>query len=150
MSSGNIILKLWKIQHHLPPKLAIAVEKQTVLWTVTDFLTALFTKHLVVQLLINIAVVLVKILSKNVTTTINVLLEINLVESMLNCPSMYRNWKREILIILLIGILLWNGRNMFVDLESVIYVFVRSSSLQELILMFCFINVMSLFQNAGI
>ena len=40
--------------------------------------------------------------------------------------------------------------NMFVDLESVIYAFVRSSLLQEHILMFCSINVMSLSQNAGI
>ena len=63
MSSGNIFLKLWKIQHHLPPKLATAVEKQIVLWMVTVFLNALFTKHLSVQLLINITMVLVKILS---------------------------------------------------------------------------------------
>ena len=40
-----------------------------------------------------------KTLSKNVTISINVLLEINLAERTLNCPSMYRNRKREILII---------------------------------------------------
>ena len=55
-------------------------------------------------------------------------------EKTLNCPSMYGNWKRKILIILLIGILLWKRRNMFVDLESVIYAFVRSSLFQEQIL----------------
>ena len=77
MSSRNIIIKLRKTQHHLPPKLATAVEKQTVLWMITVFLNALFTKHLLLQLLIIIFMVLVKILSKNVTiTTINVLLEI--------------------------------------------------------------------------
>ena len=48
---------------------------------ITVFLNALFTKHLLLQLLINIFMVLVKILSKNVTiTTINVLLEKNLFE----------------------------------------------------------------------
>ena len=73
MSSGNIVLKLCKIQPHLPPKLAIAVEKQTDLWMVTVFLNALFTKHLLVQLLINITMVIVKILSKNVAITILVL-----------------------------------------------------------------------------
>ena len=122
MSSGNIILKLWKIQHHLPPKLAIAVEKQIVLWMVTVFLNALFTRHLLVQLLINVTMVLVKILSKNVTIIILVLLEINLVKRTLNCSITYGNWKRKILITLLIGILLWNRRNMFVDLESVSWV----------------------------
>ena len=35
-------------------KLAIAVEKQTVLWLVTVFLSALITKHLLIQLLIHI------------------------------------------------------------------------------------------------
>ena len=40
-----------------------------------------------------------KTLSKNVTRSINVLLEINLAERTLNCPSMYRNRKRELLII---------------------------------------------------
>ena len=39
---------------------------------------------------------------------------------------------------------------MFVDLESVIYASVRSSLLQEQILMFCSINLMSLSQNATI
>ena len=75
MSSRDIILKLWKIQYHLPPKLAIAVEKQTTLLMGTVFLNALFTKHLLLQLLINITMVLKKILSKNVTITINVLLQ---------------------------------------------------------------------------
>ena len=61
--------------------LAIAVEKQIVLWMTTVFLNALFTKHLLVQpLLINITMELVKILSKNVSITITVLLEINLVK----------------------------------------------------------------------
>ena len=73
----------------------------------------------------------------------------NLVKRTLNCPSTYENWKRKILIILLIRILLWNRRNMFVDLESVIYSFVRSSLFQEQILS-CYINVMSLSQNAHI
>ena len=59
--------------------------KRAVLWMVTVFLNALFTKHLLVQLLINITMVLVRILSKNVTITINVLLEINLVKRTLNC-----------------------------------------------------------------
>ena len=52
---------------------------------------ALFTKHLLLQLLINITMVLVKILSKNVTITINLLLEMNLVKRKLNCPSTYGN-----------------------------------------------------------
>ena len=40
---------------------------------------------------------------------------------------------------------------MFVDLGTVTYTFVRSSLLQEQILIFCSINwMMSLFQNAGI
>ena len=51
----------------------------------------LILKYLLVQLLINITMVLVKILSKNVTTTIIVLLEINLVKRTLNCPSTYGN-----------------------------------------------------------
>ena len=81
---------------------------------------------------------------------IHVFLEINIVKRTLNCPSMYGNWKRKILIIiLLIGILLWKRRNnMFVDLESVIYV--RNSLLQEQILMFCLINVTNLPQDADI
>ena len=37
---------------------------------------------------------------------------------------------------------------MFVDLESVIYVFVRSSLLQKQMLVICSINMMSLSQNA--
>ena len=85
--------KIMKNPAPLPPKLAIAVEKQTLLWTVTVFLNALFTKHLLVQLLINITMALVKILSKNVTITINVLLEVNLVKRILNCPSMYQRNK---------------------------------------------------------
>ena len=67
--------------------------------------------------------VVVKILSKDVTIIIVVLLEINLIKRTLNYPSTYGNWKRKILIILLIETLLWNRRNMFVDLESVIYEF---------------------------
>ena len=62
--------KLGKIQHHQSPKLAIAFKKQTVLWMGTVLLNALFTKHLLVQLLINITMLLVKILSKSVTITI--------------------------------------------------------------------------------
>ena len=150
MSSGNIILKLWKTQHHVPPKRAIAVEREIALWMATIFLNALFTMHLLVQPLIKITMVLVKILSKNVAIIMIVLLEINLVKRTLNCPSKYGNWKRKILIILVIGILLWNRRNMFVALESVLYVFVSSSLFQEQILMFCSINVMSLCQNSGI
>ena len=61
------------------------------LWMVTVFLNALFTKHLLLPLLVKITMVLVKILSKNVTITINVLLEINLVKRTLNCPSTYGN-----------------------------------------------------------
>ena len=145
MSSRNIIIKLRKTQHHLPPKLATAVEKQTVLWMINVFLNALFTKHLLLQLLIIIFMVLVKILSKNVTiTTINVLLEKNLLKRTLNYPSMYGNWKKELLIILLIGILLWNRRIMFVDYESVISALVWSCLLQEQILMFFSINLMTL------
>ena len=116
MLSGKIILKLWKIQHHLHSKLPIAFE--TVQWMVTVFLTTLFTQDLLIQLL-------------------NFLLEINLVKKKKNCPNMYGNSKREILIILLIGILLWNRRNMFQDHESVIYAFLRSSLLPEQTLMFC-------------
>ena len=150
MSFGNIILKLWKIQYNLPPKLAIDVEKQTVLWMVTVFRNALFTKHLLVQLLINITMVLAKILSKNVTITIIVLLEINLVKRTLNCSSTNRNWMRKILINLLIRLLLWNCRNMFVHFGIVIYAFVRSSLFHEQILMFRSIKVISLSQNARI
>ena len=106
MSFGSIILRLSKIQHHLPPKLAIPTEEQTVLWMVTVFLDTLFTKYLFVQLLINIIMVLVKILSKNVTITINVLLEINLVKGIPNYTRMDGSGKREIIIALLIGILL--------------------------------------------
>ena len=84
-----------KIQHHQPSKLAIAIEKQTVLWMVTVFLNALFTKHLLIQLLINMIIVLLKILPKNATITINVLLEINLVTGTLKCPRVHGNWKRE-------------------------------------------------------
>ena len=130
MSSEDIILKLWKIQHQLPSKLAIAVEKQTVLWLVTVFLSALITKHLLIQLLIHITMVLVKILSKNDTITINVLLVTNLVKRTLICLSMYGIWKRKIWIIFSIGTLLWNHRNMFADNESVIYIFVSVSLLQ--------------------
>ena len=57
---------------------------------ITVFLSDLFTKHLLIQL-INITMALVKILSKNVTVTINVLLKINLVKTTLNCPSMHGN-----------------------------------------------------------
>ena len=71
-----------------------AVKKQILLWTVTVFLNALFTKHMLVQLLINITMVLVKTLSKNVTIIIIVLLEINLVKRTLNFPSKYGNGKR--------------------------------------------------------
>ena len=71
----------------------------------------------------NITMVVVKILSKDVTIITVVLLEINLIKRTLNYPSTYGNWKRKILIILLIETLLWNRRNMFVDLESVIYEF---------------------------
>ena len=80
------------------------------------------------------------------------LLQLNysLVKRILNCPSIYGNWKREMLIVLLIGSLLWNRRNLFVNLKSMIYAFVRSSLLQEQIQMFCSINVMSLTENAGI
>ena len=56
---------------------------------VTAFLNALFTKHLLVQLLLNITMALVKILSKNVTINKNGLLEINLVKRILNWPSKY-------------------------------------------------------------
>ena len=81
--------------------------------------------------------------------TINVLLEINLVERTLNCPSTYGNWKRKMLTILLIGILLRKHRNMFVDLGSAIYEFVRSSVLLGQNLMFCSINVMSWSQHVA-
>ena len=94
-------------------------QKQTILWMVTAFLNTLLTKDLL-QLPININMVLVKTLSKNVTITMNVLSEINLVKSILNFPSMYRNGKTETFIILLIWLLLWNLWNMFVDLESII------------------------------
>ena len=72
-------------------KIAITVEKQTVLWMVNVFLSALFTKHLLMQLLRNITMVLIKTLSKHVRITINVILEINLVKRTLNCLSMYGN-----------------------------------------------------------
>ena len=71
----------------------------------------------------NITMVVVKILSKGVTIITVVHLEINLIKRTLNYPSTYGNWKRKILITLLIETLLWNRRNMFVDLESVIYEF---------------------------
>ena len=119
---------------------------------VTVFLNVndLFTKHLLVQLLINITIILVKILAKNVTIIIIVLFEINLVKKRLNCPSTYGIWKRKIPFISLIAILTWNPRNMFVDLESVIYAFARSSLFQEQILMFFSINVMRFSQNGDI
>ena len=150
MSSGNIILKLWKIKHHLPPKLICCQKTDCPMDGNCHSLNALFKKHLLVQLLINITMVLVKIFSKNVTITRNIYLQINLVKRTLNCPSMYGIWKRKIRIILLIRILLRKRRNMFVNFESLIYVFVRNSLLQEQILMFCSINVMSLSQNASI
>ena len=71
----------------------------------------------------NITMVVEKILSKDVTIITVVHLERNLIKRTLNYPSTYGNWKRKILIILLIETLLWNRRNMFVDLESVIYEF---------------------------
>ena len=64
-----------------------------ILWI---FFGYLFTKHLLVQLLINVTIVLVKIFSNNVTITIIVFLEINLVEKTLDCPNMYGNCKRDI------------------------------------------------------
>ena len=73
------------------PKLAIVVEKHIVLWMATVFLNILFTKHLLVQLLINITMVVVKILSKDVTIIIVALLEINLIKRTLNYPSTYGN-----------------------------------------------------------
>ena len=76
--------------------------------------------------------------------TINIPLEMNLVKRILNCTSMYGNWKREILIILLIAILLWNRRNIFLGLKSGINAFVKSFLLQEQILMFCSMNEMRL------
>ena len=39
---------------------------------------------------------------------------------------------------------------MFVDLESMIYAFVRSSLLQEQMLVICSLNMMSLSENADI
>ena len=45
------------------------VKKQSVLWMVSVFLSALFTKHLLIQLIVNIAMLLVKILSRNVSIT---------------------------------------------------------------------------------
>ena len=100
-SMNNVIRKhnskIMKDPAPLTSKLAVVIEKQTVLWMVTVFLSALFTKHLLIQLLINITMVLVKILSKNVTITINVLLEINLLKRTLNCLCIYGNWKMKIL-----------------------------------------------------
>ena len=72
-------------------KLTTVAEKQTVIWMVTVSLNALFTKHLLVELPINITTVIVKILSKNVTITIIVILEINLMKRTLNCSSTYGN-----------------------------------------------------------
>ena len=149
MSSENIILKLWKTPHHLPSKFANAVQKQTFMWMVTVTLSALFKKHLLVQLLRNVTMVLLKTISKKVTIIILDFLGINLVRRTLNCLIMYGNWNRKILTVLLIGILLQNHRIIFLDLESVIYTFVRSFLLQEQIRLFCLINMMSLFQNAG-
>ena len=59
-------------------------QKQNALWMETVFLNALFTKHLLIQLPINITMALVKTLSKNVTITIHVLLEMNLMKRTLN------------------------------------------------------------------
>ena len=87
------------------------------------------TKHLLIQLLINITMILGKTVSKKVSITIHVLVEINLVKKTLNFLSMYGNWKRNILIISLIGMMPWNHRNMFVDCKSMIYAFVGSSFL---------------------
>ena len=150
MSSANIILKLWKILHHLPSKPTITVEKQTVLWMETVSLSVLCTKDLLIQWLINITTVFVKALLKNVTLTMHVILEISLVKRILNRLSMCENWKRKILIILLTEILLWNRRNMFVDYENVIFAIVGSSLFQEYIKLLCSMNMMSLFENVGI
>ena len=146
MSSGSI-LRLWKIQNHLPPKRAIANEKQTVLWMVTVFLNTLFTKHLLAQLLIYIAMILMKILSKNITITINALSEVNFVERILNYSSIYRNWKRE-----RYQLFYWLGycyeiAEMFVDLENVVDAFERRPLLQVQILIFFSINVMRLLRR---
>ena len=56
--------------------------QKTVLWMATVFLSALLTKHLLIQLLISIPMVLMKTLSNNVTITINVVSEINLVKGL--------------------------------------------------------------------
>ena len=82
-------------------------------------------KHLLIQLLTNITVIFVKKLLKNLTISIYVLLETNLVKKTLNVLNIYGNWKRKLLINLLIMILLWNYRNMFVIPEGGIYAFVR-------------------------
>ena len=147
MSSKNMILQLWKIQHHLSPKLAIVIKKQTVLWTEAcnchKKTGCPMDGNCLSECLIYKASVSTTNKSyygtcentfKEHEITRNVLLEINLLKRILNYPSMYpRKLKEsEILIFLLIGILL----NMFVNLKSVIYAFVRSFLLQELIRIF--------------
>ena len=108
---------------------------ECLIYKVTIFLNVLFTKLLLRWLLMNIVMVLVKTLSKNVTITTNVFLEMYIMKRTLNSPNMYRNRERERhthrerdrdreterqrdrerLIILLIGKLLWNRRNMSSD-----------------------------------
>lgn len=91
--------------------------------------------------------VLVKTLSIiiHVTITIHVLLKMNLVKKALNCLSIYGT-ERESFIFSLIGIFLCNHRNMFLDHESVIFLFVSAAHLDPNV---CSINLMSLFQNVG-
>lgn len=66
-----------------------AVRKATGLSTVTDCMSDLLTKHLLIQLLINMTMVLVKTFLKKVVTTIHVLLKQNLVKRALNCLCLY-------------------------------------------------------------
>ena len=69
--------------------------------------------HKHTQLLINIIMILVNMLSKSVLTTINILLVMNLAFNC--CQCMYGNQNRAILDVLITRILLWNHINMFLD-----------------------------------
>ena len=109
-------------------------------------------EHLLIQLLINITVIFVKKPLKNLTISIYVILETNLVKKTLNFLNIYGNWKRKLLINLLIMILLWNYRSMFVIPEGGIYAFVRRFLFTEHMQfqLSHSVNVITLFQNAGI
>ena len=89
LPSENIILNLWRIQHHLPTKIAIVIKKQTVI-DASYFSDCIIYKASI-QLLINNSMVLVEAVLQNVITNIYVLLEIRLMKRTLSCLSINEN-----------------------------------------------------------